>query len=279
VRSLSRRPDPSHRLSGRVELAPLRFDDPAGLVRSLEGCASLVNTYWIRRPRAGVTFADAVANTRVLLEAARRAGVARVVHVSVAHADAASPLAYFRHKGLAEAAVRESRLDAVIIRPTLIFGDGDILLNNIAWALRRFPAFPLADGGRAPVRPVAAADVGALAAVAARGEERRPVVDAAGPDCLAFAELVAAVRAAVGARAALVGLPGPVVAGLAAVAGALLRDTLLARDELAALRAGLLATDGPAAGTTRLADWLAFAGPGLGRAYASERARNWGPAA
>lgn len=128
VRTLTRRTHPRDPLAARIESAPLVFDDPAPLA----GADTLYNTYWIRFPRGGATFEQAVEHTRALLRAAREAGVRRVVHISVTNPSEGSPLPYFHGKALCERAVAESGLSYAIVRPTLVFGAGDILLNNIA---------------------------------------------------------------------------------------------------------------------------------------------------
>ncbi len=120
-----------------MEAAPLRFDD--SLEDSLRGADTLYNTYWVRFERGAQTFARAVENTRVLVEAARRAGVRRIVHISVANPDPESPFPYFRGKAQAEEIVRGSGLSYPIVRPTLVFGPDDILVNNIVWGLRHVP--------------------------------------------------------------------------------------------------------------------------------------------
>jgi len=190
----------------------------------------------------------------VLLDAARRAGVLRVVHIGVTNASEDSPFPYFRHKALADREVRASKLSYAIVRPTLVFGVGDLLLNNVAWALRRFPLFLIPSGGDYPIQPVAAADVARLAVEAGESEADLEL-DTAGPDTLAFRDLIALVRKTVGARSRLVSVPPP--ASRLALAGLelLVRDKMLRREELDAVMAGMVATRGPPTGRLRLVDW------------------------
>ena len=97
------------------------------------------------------TFEQAVENSRILFEAAAGAGVGRMVHFSVANASTDSRLPYFRGKGQVEEILRDTGiLPYAIIRPTLVFGEWDLLLNNMAWALRRLPVFPRVREGRLP---------------------------------------------------------------------------------------------------------------------------------
>ena len=179
VRTLTRRRDRTNAFGGRVEAAPLDFADPDGLRRSMEGAGVLYNTYWVRFARGQTTFDLAVENSTALFEAAAKAGVGRIVHFSVTNAASDSRLPYFRGKGQVEEALKRVGVPHAIIRPTLVFGEGDILVNNIAWALRRFPVFPVYGGGDYPVQPV---HVGDLAEQAVEAGSRRGnfVADAAG---------------------------------------------------------------------------------------------------
>ncbi|MGH2948276.1 MAG: SDR family oxidoreductase [Solirubrobacteraceae bacterium] len=272
VRTLSREPaPPGHPLAARVDFGRLQFADERALEADLGGAETLFNTYWIRSPRAGVTFEHAVANIGVLLRAAERAGVRRIVQIGVANSSERSPLAYFRGKALADRLVRESGLASAIVRPTLIFGPGDVLLNNIVWAMRRFHVFLLPGRGDYQIQPVAAEDVARLAVDAGDGEE----LDAAGPDRLDFAELVRLLRRASGARARIVAVPPSVALAGATIVGRARQDTMLTSQELDGLMAGLLSSGEAPRGRTPLAGWLAQHGPALGRRYVSERRRNW----
>ena len=157
--------------AGHVEAAPLDFSDPDGLVRSMQGAGVLYNTYWIRYARGLTTFDLAVDNTGRLFEAAKRAGVGRIVHFSVTNASLESGLPYFRAKAQVEDMLKDLGVSYAIIRPTLVFGVGDLLLNNMAWALRRFPVFPVYGSGDYPVQPVYVEDLAAQA-VEAGSQER-----------------------------------------------------------------------------------------------------------
>lgn len=272
VRTLSREPDPAHRLANDVEYARLQFVDEEALTRDLAGATTLFNTYWVRVPPGGDTWATVVENTRTLLRAARRAGVTRVVQFSVSNASEGSPYEYFRAKALAERVLRESGLAYAIVRPTMIFGHGELLLNNIAWTLRRSPLFLVPTGGNYATQPVTVEDVAALAVdLAGRSDDLE--VDAAGPAVYSFRELVAAVRSAIGARTFLA--PSPPFAALVAARAASipLGDVLVRREELAALRDGLLVSRQPPSSTRRLEDWLAEQAETLGRSFVSEGRR------
>ena len=148
VRTLTGHPARPNPFGGAVEVAPLDFGNPGQLTRSLRGAETLYNTYWIRFPHGAATYEKAVENSRVLFRAAREAGVRRLVHISITQASQDSPFAYFRGKGLVEEALRESGLSHAILRPTVVFGPEGILINNIAWLLRRFSVFVVFGSGR-----------------------------------------------------------------------------------------------------------------------------------
>jgi NADH dehydrogenase len=273
VRTLTRHPQPEHPLATRIETAPLVFDQ--SLVSSLGGADTLYNTYWIRFERGSETFAQAVENTKTLVTAAREAGVRRVVHLSVSNPSERSPFPYFSGKAHAERAVRECGLGYAIIRPTLVFGRGDVLLSNVAYLLRRAPFFLVLRGGY-EVQPVSVADTARIAVDCGLGANDM-VVDAAGPERFPFGALVRELATAVGSRARIWEAGRRMVLLSSRLAGAVLRDVLLSPDELDALAAGLLVSKAPALGKDRIGAWLADDAERLGRSYTSELARNFRP--
>jgi uncharacterized protein YbjT (DUF2867 family) len=275
VRTLTHHPDREHPLRARVQASPYRFDDPLALTRSLEGITALYNTYWVRFERGGTTFADAVANSRALFEAARHAGVARVVHLSIANPSIDSPLPYYRGKALAEQALVDARVPHSIVRPTWIFGGRkEVLANNIAWILRRMPIFVLPGDGRYLVQPVHIDDLARICLRAADGPGD-VVTDAAGPDRMSFDELVRAIRRAVARRTPILHAPPAAMTALARALGLVVRDVVLTADEIRGLTAGLLASHQPALGQISFVKWLQENGPTLGVSYANELNRHF----
>lgn len=247
----------------RVRAEPYRFEEPEVMADSLAGAETLYNTFWMRPPSGD--YETAVEYTRRLVGAAERAGLERVVHLSVSNADA-SALPYFRAKAEAEEIVRDAAPSHAILRPTWIVGRGDLLLNNVAWFLRRFPAFPVFGAGDYPVQPVHVGDV-ADVAVARGARTDEATIDVAGPAVYEFGDFLRTVRDAVGARCWLVRTPPRLAyAGVKAME-VLLGDRLLSRDEVRWLMDGLLATGTPARGETDVGDWLAANAPHLGTGY------------
>jgi NADH dehydrogenase len=265
------RPDP---FGGRVEAFPFTFDDPPRLVETLRGADTLYNTYWVRFPWRTTSYEQAVANTRTLLAAAREAGVRRVVHVSITNARESSPLPYFHWKGVLERELRDSGLGYAIVRPTVVFGLEDILVNNIAWLLRRLPAFVVAGTGDYRVQPVYVEDLAALCAELGRRDDDAEI-DAVGPETWSFDALVRIVRRAVGSRALVVYAPSRVTLLLGDAVGRLVRDVVLTRDEVAGLMASLLVSGDPPTATTSFRAWVTEHADELGRRYASELARHY----
>jgi uncharacterized protein YbjT (DUF2867 family) len=257
-----------------VEVRPLDFDDQLGLVESLRGATTLYNTYWVRFARRQIDHDLAVANSTTLFHAAKRAGVQRIVHVSITHPSGESPLPYFRGKALVERALAESDMSFAVIRPAILFGGDGVLLNNIGWLLRHLPVFAVGGRGDERIRGIHIDDLAELAI--AKGSERDDsVTDAVGPERPTFLELVSLIRDAVGSRARIIRVPGAVIPPLSYLLGLAIGDVLLTKDEYVAMSGGLADTDGPATGATALSEWLADHGGNLGLTYANEIARHF----
>ncbi len=265
------RPDP---FDGAVRAAPFNFENPAALTATLRGVEVLYNTYWVRFDHGETTFAKAVANTRTLIQAAKEAGVRRFVHVSIANPSLDSPLPYYRGKAELEEAIKASGLSYAILRPTVIFGDEDILINNIAYLLRRFPLFAIPGSGDYRVQPIFVEDMAELA-VRLGAEEENRVVDAVGPEIYTFKKLVAQIRTAVGSRARLIHLPPGVLLLIARVLGRALNDVILTPEEIRGLMTDLLVSSAPPTGKTSFAAWLQENSQTVGLRYASELQRHY----
>jgi len=273
VRTISRRPAAGP-LAARVAVQPYGFSQPDELRERLVGADALYITYWMRFPRAGVTFEPIVENVRRLVAAASQAGVRRLVYISVSNAELDASTAYFRAKAQAEEAVRAAGLSYAIVRPTLLYGEGDILINNMAWTLRRLPVFGIPGDGRYRVQPVYVDDVADLAVELGAGSENVEL-EAAGPDVLDYNELVGLVKTTVGGRAKLVHLPVDVVLAATGLMGFFLRDVVLTRDELRELMESLLVAAGGPTRPTRFAEWLESRAETVGRRWSSELGRNY----
>jgi uncharacterized protein YbjT (DUF2867 family) len=257
-----------------IAVRPMDFNDQIGLVESLEGATTLYNTYWVRFARGRIDHDLAVANSRALIFAAKRAGVQRIVHVSIMNPSVDSPWPYFRGKALVERALAESEVSFGVLRPSVLFGGDGVLVNNIAWLLRHLPVFGVGGKGDYRVRPIHVDDLAQLCVT--MGEERvNRVIDAGGPERPTFLELVTTIRDAVGARTPILRVPGVAMPLLSRALGLLLHDVLLTREEFHTMASGLADVDGPATGTTVLSEWVAAHADELGHTYANELTRHF----
>lgn len=274
VRTLTGHPDRAP-AGTPIEVRALDFADEHRLTKSLTGADTLYNTYWVRFAHGTVTHDTAVANSKVLFAAAAKAGVRRIVHVSITNPSADSPDSYFRGKAAVEQALAGCGVQSyAVARPAVLFGGHGVLLNNIAWLLRRLPVFAIGGRGDYRLRPIHVDDLAALCVDLGQRTDTT-VVDAVGPESVTFRQLVETIRAAVGSRALLVPVPGSLVPALAAMLDLMLRDRLLTAGEYASMAAGRADSAGPATGTTVLTQWIAEHGDTLGRRYASELDRHF----
>jgi uncharacterized protein YbjT (DUF2867 family) len=274
VRTLTSHPHRQNEFAGQVEILPYNFANPQKLRESLNGASCLINTYWIRFPHRHITFDLAVNNTFTLLQAAKDAGITRIVHVSIANPSLDSPLAYYRGKAQLDQAIANSGLAYSILRPTVIFGPEDILINNIAWFVRHLPIFGIPGDGRYGVRPIYVADMASLI-VDCVTQHANEIIDAVGPETFTFEELVRFIATQLNRPARIVHLPAPLAYLSTSLAGLFLRDVVLTWQEYQGLMTNLLAPQGPATGQTRLTEWLAQNRISLGTHYASELARHY----
>jgi len=272
VRTLTNSAPATDPFSGRIEAQPLAFDDPERLTASLRGAEVLYNTYWVRFNHTRFSHAAAVENTRRLFDAAKAAGVKRVVHVSITNPALDSPFEYFRGKAELEAYLKQSGLPYAILRPAVFFGHEDILINNIAWMLRRFPLYGLFGDGDYGIQPIHVDDFARLAIEAGERDDNL-VLDAVGPEAFRFRELVETLGEIIGRSRPLVNLPPWLGLLAGSVVGKLVHDVVITREEIGGLMAGLLAVDTQPLGTTRLSEWALKHRETLGLHYASELAR------
>ncbi len=274
VRTLTR--DPGS-VSGPIEAFAYRFDDPDQMGEAFDGVDTFYNTYWVRFGRGTFTHDDAVANSIALVDAAAKAGVRRMVHVSIMNPSVDSQYTYHRGKALVEEAVKASGMEYAIVRPSVLFGGNDILLNNVAWLLRHLHVFAVPGDGNYPIRPTHVEDLADL--MVSLGSSNESVIrNAGGPETFAFGDLVRTIREAIGARALVMNVPKPVALPMIWVVNRITRDVTLHGEELDALMDGLASCDGEPAGARRLTDFLADGigrSTDFGRHYASEVGRNF----
>ena len=272
VRTLTNSPHRPNPFGDRLEVAPLAFNDPGALARSLEGADVLYNTYWVRFNHRLFTFDQAVKSTRALFDAAKAAGVGRIVHVSILHADEADDLGYYKGKHELEQALKATGLSHAIVRPGVLFGRGDILVNNIAWVLRHMPIFGVFGDGRYRLRPMYVDDMAALMMECADKDEDL-TTDAVGPEDFTYRELVGTIGKIIGVRRPVVRIPPALGYAIGRCLNPFVKDVIITREEIDGLMRGLLDSEAPPTAPTKLTDWAASNRATLGRRYASEVAR------
>lgn len=274
VRTITNHPDRSNSFGGQVEIAPMNFADRETLVRSLSGASVLYNTYWVRFNHGRATFENAVANSRVLIDAAREAGVAKIVHLSIANPALDSHLPYYSGKARVEQAILESHLAYAILRPTVIFGAEDILINNIAWFTRHFPVFAIPGDGKYELQPIFVEDLADLAVREAQNKSDH-ILDAVGPEKFAFEDLVSQIARAVGAHPRFLYASPRAAVQMLRFVGRVLGDVILTPEEIDGLMTNLLVSKSPPTGRTRFSDWLSQHAATLGSQYSSELQRHY----
>lgn len=256
----------------RVRAVPFQFDQPDRLAESLKGIEVLINTYWVRFDHRLFTHQGAVANTKVLFQAARAADVRRVVHISITNPDIRSDLPYFRGKAELEAALMSSGLSYCVLRPAVLFGKEDVLINNIAWSLRHLPAFGVFGSGDYKLQPIYVDDLAAAAVERAAGSGNE-VVNAIGPETFTYRGLAETIRDALDLKRPIIGVPPALGYWGCRVVGWLVGDVVITREEIRGLMEGRLHVDAPPLGKTKLTDWINRHRETLGRRYTSEMAR------
>jgi len=272
VKTLTNSPQRENPFGTRIEALPFNFDEPEKLKESLRGAAVLYNTYWVRFNHTTFGHASAVENSFVLFEAAKEAGVERIVHVSITNPSLGSTLEYFSGKAKLEEALMATGVPHAILRPTVLFGEEDILVNNIAWMLRKFPVFGVFGHGSYRLQPIYVEDLAQLAVE--QGERRgNAVINAIGPETFTYREMVTMIGQTIGKPRPIIRI-SPVVGYLVGrLVSLLVNDVLVTREEIEGLMTGLLYVDSPPTGETRLTDWARQNANSLGRRYTSELSR------
>src|SRR5262245_13047440 len=241
--------------NGKVKVYALDFDE-AVMIGSLQDVEVLVNTYWVRFDKGENTQPRAVANTRKLVNAARAAGVKRIVHISIANPSADSHLPYYWGKAVNEKAVIGSGLSYAILRPTVLVGMGeDILINNIAYLLRRLPVFFIPGDGSYGIQPIYIEDLADLAVEAAYNKESY-VIDAVGPDAYTFREMVKLIGDTIGSKRPIISIPPRLALFAAQFLSLFVKDVMLTPEEVDGLMANLLVSKEPPRAKTPFNHWL-----------------------
>jgi NADH dehydrogenase len=263
------RPNP---FGKKVTAFPFNFDEPRKLCDSLKGVHALINTYWVRFDHRLFSHGEAVANTKILFNAAAKAGVGRIVHISITNPDMASDLPYFRGKAELEAALKNSGISYCILRPTVLFGKEDVLINNIAWSLRHLPLFAVFGPGDYRLQPIYVDDLALSAARKAEGRENE-TIEAIGPETFTYRELVSKVRSALGLNRPIISIPPELGYWSCRLIGLFVDDVVITREEIRGLMENRLFVDASPLGKIKLTEWIDQHKSTLGLHYTSEMAR------
>lgn len=277
VRTLTNSLHRDNPFGDEIEVHPLDFRDRSAIVDSLRGAYALHNTYWVRYDHKGQTaefgYEEAVQNTRILFECAAQAGVRRVVHVSVANASMESEWGYFQGKAQLEEDLQETGLANSVVRPTVVFGGREnVLINNIAWLLRRFPVFGVFGNGDARVTPVHVEDLARIC-VGAADREGDEMLDAVGPETFTYREMVEEMATAMGLRRLIVSTPDAAILAVGKVLGWFLKDIVITGHEISGLRNETMYTGTEPLGSIKFTEWLAAESGSLGRRYVNDLIR------
>ncbi|MEZ5359753.1 MAG: NAD(P)H-binding protein [Candidatus Zixiibacteriota bacterium] len=264
--------DRENSFGDRIRVFPMQFDNANALVESLRGTDILINTYWVRFNHRLFAYQDAVANTKILFGAAEDAGVRKIVHVSITNPDESSDLEYFRGKALLEKALIDSGISYAILRPAVIFGKEDILINNIAWGLRKFPIFGYFGEGEYRIQPIYVGDLAEIAYEAGLQSENN-IINCIGPETFTYCELIQAIDKIIGTRRKIISIPPRLGLFIGGYIGRAQKDVLITADEIKGLMRGLLYVEDKPTGKTRLTDWLGEHKDSVGQRYASELRR------
>lgn len=269
VRTLTNSPYRENPFGDKIEVYHYNFDNLEKLVESLRGASVLYNTYWVRFNHRDFTFSTAIDNTLKLFDAARKAGVNRIVHISITNPSENSPFEYFRGKAILEKALIESGISYAILRPAVLFGKEDILINNIAWFLRKFPVFGVFGDGNYRLQPIYVDDLAELA-VEIGYQSGNCIIDAIGPETFTYLELVKEIGKIIGKQRPIISIPPFAGYIIGRFIGKITGDITITKEEIGGLMANLLCTGSQPAGKTRLTDWAKANSELLGKQYASE---------
>jgi NADH dehydrogenase len=256
----------------KIEVLPFNFENQKKLIQSLQGAEVLYNTYWIRFNHKTFSHQEAVNNTLALFEAAKIAGVRRIVHTSITNPDEKSPLEYFHGKALLEKDLKESGISYAILRPAVIFGDEDILIHNIAWMINKFPIMGYFGNGKYRLQPIHVLDFAELA-VQSGAENQSVIINAIGPETFSYHELMELVAEKIGKKRLFIPIPPFLGYWLSWLVGKLKKDILITKEEIKGLMADLLYVDSKPTGKIKLSQWIEDNKEILGKNYRSELAR------
>ncbi len=274
IKTFTNRVEKKTLLDNSIIAVPYYFNELDKLQEEMKGCEYFYNTYWIRFPYKGITFDKAIEDTKKLIGAAKEVKVKKFLHISITNASENSDLLYFRGKGIIERLIIESGLSYGIVRPAVVFGIGDILINNITWLLKHFPLFIIMGDGKYKLQPIYVEDLAQII-IEASEEKENLIIDAVGPEIFTYKELILLIAETVQSYALILHLPSLMVYWIGKFLGLLMKDVMLTGDEIKALMRNYLISDSLPKGKTKLSMWLKDNTNIIGEKYASELKRHY----
>lgn len=273
VRTLTNSVNRKNPFGDKVQAFPFHFENVKELTKSLDGVDVLYNTYWVRFNHKNFSHSDAVQNTLKLFNAAKQAGVKRIVHVSITNPSEESKLEYFHGKAVLEKALMmDSGVSYSILRPAVIFGKEDILINNIAWLLRKMPLFPVFGYGSYRIQPIYVKDFAELAVKEGNGKENH-IINAIGPETYTYKSLVEKIGDIIGIRKPIVSVSPSFGYFVGYMVSKIVKDVVITKEEIKGLMGDLLCVDDKPTGKTKLSEWINKNKEMLGKRYANELTR------
>ena len=255
VRTLTGHPGRGSSGDDRIDVRPLDFTDPEGLERDLRGAHTLYRCFWVRFPHGDATHAAAVANSRALFAAAARAGIERIVHVSITHADPASPYPYFSGKAAVEAHLRARPASGTRSPGPRSCSAGTASCSTTSrGCCDGCRCLPSAVGATTACAPFTSTTFAVSVSRSVSGTDD-VTVDAVEPGSHDLPGDGAGDPGGSEQPALVVPAPGWAIPPLSAALGAVLHDVLLTREEYQAMAGGLADSDRQATSSTSLFRW------------------------
>lgn len=214
----SRFPEAHDHWGGRVEMIQAFAGDSVSLGKAFTRadvvihCIQFAN-HPVEKPRKGHTYMEVDGKgTSVAARVAKALGVRRFVYLSGAGAGQNRPQRWFQAKDMAEAAIRETGMEHVFLRPSWIYGPGDRSMSRFVFFVRHLPVVPVIGDGQAPVYPIYVKDVARCAAEAARREDAKDkALELGGPERLTMDQVILTVENVLGRRPPLLHHPVPLM--------------------------------------------------------------------
>ncbi|MDE1834491.1 MAG: NAD(P)H-binding protein [Candidatus Micrarchaeota archaeon] len=258
----------------KITIKPLDFENQENLVETMNGSRCVFNTYWVRFNYGGSSFDEAVRNSKAIIDACVDAKVKRLVHISVLDPSKNYKYDYFRAKMEVESYIEKSGLSYAILRPALLFGEEDILMNNITYLIRKYGLFFIFGSGEYKVTPTYVGDVAKEAVLQSR-LNKNIIEDALGPEAFGFEELVRYIATTIGRPTRVAHLNKAFIPLVSKFLNICMHEPVVTSDEMGLLMDNGLYSDSKPIGSIRFSKWLKERKDTYGTEYHSETKRHF----